>query len=560
MTKHTKAQQPENLQFAIYCRYSDEVQNELSLELQELMCREEIARRGGIVTGVYKDAAKFGWSLEREGFIEMRDDAAHEQFDAVMMWKFDRLARDHTQVTAIKALFRIEYGVRLFCVEGFSEDDDDSPYSAMMEQMLAVFSAFYSKNLSTEIKRANHHRHTNGKLNGSKPPFGYILATEKKPKRASCVKATPEMPPGLYVDPRAAVLIRWAFRLYATGDYSYLDIALFLTEKAKLLRRPLEKPFHPQTVRDILQNKTYCGYVSYTETIYTRGFGQGKAGIRGRREWSKGIHTPIIREALFEQCQIARAEHARRRKNPRTIQFHLLSGLVYCARCITRKPLGSKDNSYGKMYTHPMRQSGSYYECSAVRRGYDPCGQRMAREESIDKQVIAALFRLYERLPPDVTQRIEEILRQHAERANEEKRMEEIKELVKRIDFRWENGFMDEEEYLQKRRQLQLEIEALHPVEHDELLKAADLLKNFRGLWERCPTPQAQHELVKQVVDGVIVLDKEVIALALKGDTALLLVNDDDFHRTLGKEGLEPSPRKRHDPKSCASANSAIPP
>ena len=35
-----------------------------------------------------------------------------------------------------------KYGLKLFCVEGFSEDENDSPYSAMMEQMLAVFSAF----------------------------------------------------------------------------------------------------------------------------------------------------------------------------------------------------------------------------------------------------------------------------------------------------------------------------------------------------------------------------------------------------------------------------------
>jgi hypothetical protein len=49
--------------------------------------------------------------------------------------------------------------------------------------------------------------------------------------------------------------------------------------------------------------------------------------------------------------------------------------------------------------------------------------------------------------------------------------MEEIKELIKRIDFRWGNSFMDEDEYLQKRRELQLEIESLRPVEHDELLK-----------------------------------------------------------------------------------------
>ncbi|MBN8633939.1 MAG: recombinase family protein [Anaerolineae bacterium] len=528
MSKRKVAQRPEILRYAVYCRYSDEIQNELSLESQELMCREEITKRGGIVTGVYKDAAKFGWSLDRDGFIEMRDDAAHEQFDAVMMWKFDRLARDHTQVTAIKALFRIEYGVRLFCVEGFSEDDDSSPYSAMMEQMLAVFSAFYSKNLSTEVKRANHHRHVNGKPNGSKPAFGYFLATEKTPKRAGCVKATPDMPPGLYLDPRAAVLVRWAFRLYAKGGSSYLDIALFLTEKAKLLRRPLEKPFNPQTVRDMLQNKTYCGFVSYTETVYTRGFGQGKAGIRGRREWNQGIHRPIISEELYEQCQAVREDHARKHKNPRTVQPHLLMGLIYCARCLAQKPVGSKDNSHGKMYTHPMGKGARYYECSATRRGYDPCGQKLVREESIDTQVVETLFRLHEKLPPDVTRRIEEILRKHAHRASDAERMEQIKDMVKRIDFSWEKGFMEEEEYVAKRRQLQLEIESLRPVEQDELLKSADLLKNFRSLWERCTTPQMQHELIQLVVDGVIVLDNEVIALALKGDTALLLVNDDD--------------------------------
>ena len=381
--KRIKAQQPENLRYAIYCRYSDDIQNELSLESQELMCREEVAQRGGVVTAVYKDAAKFGWSLEREGFLEMRDDAARERFDAVMMWKFDRFARDHTQVTAIKALFRIEYGVQLFCVEGFSEDDDDSPYTSMMEQMLAVFSAFYSKNLSTEIKRANVHRHTNGKLNGSKPPFGYFLATEKEPKRAHCIKATPDMPPGLYIDPRAAVLVRWAFRLYATGKYSYALVAQFLTEKAFLLRRPLEKPFNPQTVRDMLQNKTYCGYVSYSETIYQHGFGQGKAGIRGRRQWDQGIHRPIISEALYEQCQAVRGQHSKMYKNPHVVEDQLLTGLIYCARCLDRKKPDLKDPNFGKMYVHVMHRQWRYYECAAVRRGYDRCGQRRVRQELI---------------------------------------------------------------------------------------------------------------------------------------------------------------------------------
>jgi site-specific DNA recombinase len=251
------------LRFAIYCRYSDAIQSEISLDSQEAMCREEILRRNGVVVGVYKDAAQFGWSLDREGFINLRADAAQHQFDAIMMWKFDRLARDHTQVTMIKALLRHEYGVKLYCVEGFSEDDDNSSHNAMMEQMLAVFSAFYSENLSTEIKRANQHRHTNGKFNGGKPPFGYLLATEKTPKRPNSFKATLDQPPGLYVDPIAAEIVHHAFTLYASSNYTYRTTALAMSEKAEEHKYPIAKPFNPQMVRELLQNKIYCGLSGY---------------------------------------------------------------------------------------------------------------------------------------------------------------------------------------------------------------------------------------------------------------------------------------------------------
>ena len=156
--------------YAIYTRYSSDMQNDLSLEAQENRCREAIAKRGGVVVGVIQDSAKTGWSLDREGFIELRTSAEHGKFDAVMFWKFDRLARNHEHAVMIKMLLRHEYGLKLYCVEGFSEDENDSPYSAMMEQMLAVFSAFYSKNLSSETKRGKRHRAMNGEFNGSIPP------------------------------------------------------------------------------------------------------------------------------------------------------------------------------------------------------------------------------------------------------------------------------------------------------------------------------------------------------------------------------------------------------
>ncbi len=137
----------------IYARFSLDMQNEISLEDQEIVCCEAIGQRGGVVIGVYKDRAEHGWSLDRDEFKQMQKAAEMGRFDALMVWKFDRLARDHDHAVMIKMLLRHEYGLKLHCVEGFSEDDDDGPYAAMMEQMLAVFSAFFSRNLSTETKR-----------------------------------------------------------------------------------------------------------------------------------------------------------------------------------------------------------------------------------------------------------------------------------------------------------------------------------------------------------------------------------------------------------------------
>ena len=42
------------------------------------------------------------------------------------------------------------------------------------------------------------------------------------------------------------------------------------------------------------------------------------------------------------------------------------------------------------------------------------------------------------------------------------------------------------DEYVQKRQQLQREIESLRPVDYDDLMEAADLLSNFNQYWQEC--------------------------------------------------------------------------
>ncbi len=507
------------LRYAIYARYSSEMQTDLSLEGQERTCRQAIADRGGIVVAVYTDSARTGWSLDREGFTEMQKAAEKGKFDAIMFWKFDRLARDHNHTVMIKLLMRHEYGLKLHCVEGFSEDDDDSPFSALMEQMLAVWSAFYSKNLSNETKRGKRQRAINGDFNGSIAPLGYTLVTN--------AQALPERPAGLYVEPRAAAIVRRAFKLYSTAEYSHSEIAEWMNQRPHIQKlKAGQQPINREMVRDMLQNRVHTGRVRYTDTIYKGTLGERRMSNRNRSEWFEGKHPAIISDDLFDQCQVVRENAAYHHKKTTKVRTYVLHDRVYCARCTARKPIGLDDDNYGRMRPYYQgKDDVEYYRCTAIERGYTKCGQKHARVREIDQQIVEILATLT--LPENFKERIESAVRGKIEHDAAFRRMAEVQEIVKRIDFSWEQGFLEKEAYFEKRRQLQLEMESLRPLDYDELMQAADLLENFRTYWNQCDQvenpKEARKQLLAKIVERVFVYGDQILAIVLYGDFAVLL-------------------------------------
>lgn len=70
------------------------------------------------------------------------------------------------------------------------------------------------------------------------------------------------------------------------------------------------------------------------------------------------------------------------------------------------------------------------------------------------------------------------------------------------------------------------------PVADDDLERAADMLENFAAHWkEREGDPEAQHELVKLIVEKVYVRDEEVVAMTLRSN----------YHLVLGHNVKEPT-------------------
>jgi site-specific DNA recombinase len=524
-------QTDKSLRFAIYTRYSSEMQNDLSLEAQETYCREAIKKRGGIVVEVFKDSAKSGWSLDRDGFKALKAAAEQRKFDAVMFWKFDRLARNHTDSVMIKILMRHEYGLKLYCVEGFSEDDDTSPYTAMMEQMLAVFAAFYSKNLSSETKRGKRQRAINGHFNGSAAPIGYRLVTQSK--------SSPTSPPGLYIDARLAAIVRRAFRHYETGKYSDSDIATWMNKQPSVPKlRQNRQPMNKETVRDMLQNRVYTGRVPYTDTIYKGTLGEKRAANGNRSEWFEGKHEAIISDELFDACQAIRSGFVRHRHASNKDRIYVLSDRVFCARCLFLKPRSLVDDNFGKMRPKFHNQRGyAYFHCLSHDRGYQRCGQSAVPEPSINQQVVEFLSTV--QIPEGFRERVETAVQERVENEAALEHMKEISEIVERLDIRWDHGFVSKEDYLEKRKQLQLELNALRPIQYEKLIEAADLLSQFKVYWDKCEVvnePQiARQQLISKIVERVFVHEKEVVAIVLPGDFAVVLGEKEIASTQLGE-------------------------
>ena len=380
-------------------------------------------------------------------------------------------------------------------------EDSDGPMGALIEGIMESVADWYSQNLSAETAKGKKERSHQGKHN-NRAPFGM-----KKDKSGILIPDEDELP-GLQM----------AFGEYATGNRSDLDIARMLNKAG--YRSKTGRRFSKDTVRDILQNKTYLGKTKYQK--YKRR-SDGSRSYEAPIEWFEGQHKAVLDSDLFERCQEARAKRRTHRQASPKYNPYLLRNLVYCYRCCSNPPDELTVPQYGKMRPQSIRK-GKYlhYRCRARDLGYE-CEQRGVAVDVIDEQVVQVLMNL--KPPKDWRKGLTKAMGDILGERNLEERIEEIKNVIQRMDARWDHGFIaSEDEYIQQRIRLQIELEQLTPINNNELEQAADLMSNFDKHWERLVgNDEAQHDLVKLIVDRVYIQDKSVVAMTLHSNYHLVL-------------------------------------
>ncbi len=263
-----------------YIRESTEEQGQgFSPDAQREQIRKFAAENGLELGEEYSDFHS-GWRKAdaRPQFQRLMSDAAEQRFDVVLVYHTSRFARNQVEARHYKQLLRERLGIRVVSVTQPMGEDPTDPSAFLAESIHEMFDEYYSVSLSFWTRTGLREKARQGHLLGQLP-WGYVRDHDS----------------GLAVpDSERAPLVRELFERYSTGQESDRTMAAWLN--AKGARTSRERAFGKDTVRDMLLNAAYCGYVT---------------GMRSKDRSIKGLHEPLVSEELFDRVQQMRTWRAR---------------------------------------------------------------------------------------------------------------------------------------------------------------------------------------------------------------------------------------------------------
>ncbi len=202
----------ENLRYAIYIRKSTEEEERqvLSLDSQRANITERFGNLN--IVKVFIESKSAFEPDKRPVFKELLALVDSGKVDGILAWHPDRLSRNEVDASAITWRVRQNKLKDLKFASGFGFEN--SPEGMMMLQMTMSQSQYFSAKLSKDIRRGNARKREVGQLTG-RAPEGYLNYRTALSGRGEAT---------IIADPERFPLIRRAFDLFLTGEYSVQSI------------------------------------------------------------------------------------------------------------------------------------------------------------------------------------------------------------------------------------------------------------------------------------------------------------------------------------------------
>jgi site-specific DNA recombinase len=292
------------------------------------------------------ESAKTADRLELQRMLEF---IKEHSVKYVIVNKVDRLARNRVDDAPINLALK-QAGAQLVSV---SENIDETPSGLLLHGIMSSIAEFYSRNLATEVIKGCVQKAKNGGTPG-KAPIGYLNIR----KVVNGLEGRT-----VEVDPERAPLMRWAFKAYATGDWTIRRLLVELTEKGLTTVPGPRTPGRPLTVSHLhrlLRHPYYVGIVRYQGVLY------------------EGKHEPLVDHDTWQRVQeLLTAKYLtgeRHREHP-----HYLKGSIYCGQCGSRLIVCHANGRNGRYH---------YFICIGRQKDKHSCSQRALRIEKVEAVVV----------------------------------------------------------------------------------------------------------------------------------------------------------------------------
>ena len=279
----------------LYLRVSTKGQAEdgYSLDFQKEKLLAYCKAMDYAVVGIYVDDGYTGSNLDRPGIQRIIEESAKGKFDAVLVYKLDRLSRSQKHTMYMLEDVFIPNDIAFVSMnESF---DTSTQFGVAMVGILSVFAQLERANISERTFDGRKGRAKEGKWHGGGDchPIGYDYIDGE-----------------LVINEKEAEQVRMVYEYYSRG--------MTITEICRRMEGYKTKHgdwHHPGTVANVLDNPLYAGTVHFDDVL------------------TPDSHTAIISKELYNTVASMRSrEYKKANKNSK----YMLSGLVYCKHCGAR--------------------------------------------------------------------------------------------------------------------------------------------------------------------------------------------------------------------------------
>ena len=295
-------------QAVIYARVSTEEQatDGYSIKAQKDLLSNYAEKNNLTIIDDYIDEGKSGKSIAgRPQMIRLLDDAKQGKFEAVIVYKLDRLARKTRDSLEIVETLG-NHGVQLISL---SENiDTTTPHGKMLYTVLSSVAEMERDQIVGRVKMGMTQRAKEGKWNGGQC-FGYDVKDKK-----------------LVINEDEAKIVKEIFD-YADQGFGYKKMVGILNRKGYTTKRRHE--FSIGTLKGILDNPVYTGKIRFNQ--YENWTEKRRSGKNKEAIIVDGEHEPIISIDLWERVQQKRS--TRSFKAVQSDKPFILTKLLRCPQC-----------------------------------------------------------------------------------------------------------------------------------------------------------------------------------------------------------------------------------